>query len=142
MKRFFFLTLAIAVIISCKKPPEEICTTDEASIIGSYKVIACTYKEGPQLPEVNYMNTLFPDSCERDNIYKFNVNGVYQIIDIGLVCSPSKNFTGPWKFISPTALTIDGDPIILESFNCNTMVIVGTDTQQAGDRLKLTFKRQ
>jgi hypothetical protein len=145
MKKFFFLGLVISVIVSCKKPPVdpvEVCQTDAASIIGSYKIIACTYKGGPQFPEINYMYTLFPDSCDRDDIYRFNANDSYQIMDIGLVCPISNDYAGTWKFISSTSLAIDGDPIILESFDCTTLVIVNTDTQQPGDRLKLTMRKQ
>ena len=143
MKKLFLLTLIIAMVISCKKSgPEPTCTTDMASISGSYKITAYTYKAGPQFPEIDYMHTVFSDSCDRDNIYKFNSNGNYQIMDIGLVCSPSGDDAGTWQLQSATAMLIDGDPIILESFNCKTLVIVNTDTQQPGDRVKITMTKQ
>ena len=39
-------------------------------------------------------------------------------------------------------MVIDGDPVNLESFDCNKLIIVNTDTQVSGDRLKLTLTRQ
>jgi hypothetical protein len=131
MKKLILLTLIITVIISCKKSKDDApaCTTDIASISGSYKIIA-------------YMHSVFPDSCDRDNIYKFTSNGSYQIMDIGLVCFPSGDDDGTWQLVSATAMKIDGDPIVLESFDCKTLVIVNTDTQQQGDRVKITMRRQ
>ena len=144
MKKLILLALIITVIISCKKSKQDTpaCTTDIASISGSYKITGYTYKAGPQFPEIDYMHSVFPDSCDRDNIYKFSSNGSYQIMDIGLVCFPSGNDDGTWQLLSATAMKIDGDPIILESFDCKTLVIVNTDTQQQGDRVKITMRRQ
>ena len=144
MKKLILLALVTAVIISCNKGKGDTaaCVTDAASISGSYKITAYTYKAGPQFPEIDYMNDIFPSFCDRDNIYKFTSNGTYQIMDIGIVCSPTGDDTGTWQFLSTAALKIDGDEVILESFDCKTLVLVNTDTQQQGDRLKIVMSRQ
>ena len=100
MKKFILFTLIIAAFISCRKDPPEVCNTDLASVSGSYKISGYTYKGGPQFPEIPYTQDIFPDSCDRDNIYKFSANGSYQIMDVGLSCMPSGNDTGTWQFIS------------------------------------------
>src|SRR5688572_11483803 len=143
MRKMILLALIISISVSCKKSKDDAqaCISDMASISGSYKITACTYKGGPQFPEIDYLHSLF-DACELDDIYKFSANESYQIMDIGVVCFPSGDETGTWKLQSGTAMIIDGDPVILESFDCKTLVIVNTDTQQPGDRLKLTLTRQ
>ncbi len=40
------------------------------------------------------------------------------------------------------SISIDGDATNIESFNCNTLIIVNRDTQTTGDKLKLTLKTQ
>ena len=56
MKKIIFLMLVMSIVVSCKKnkPDPPACNTDMASISGSYKITACTYKGGPQFPEIDY----------------------------------------------------------------------------------------
>ena len=141
MKKLTVLLIVLISIFSCKKnKPEPTCTTDMASIAGQYKITGYTYKAGPQFPEIDYYTTVFPDACDRDNAIKFNADGTYQLLDIGLVCSPSGNDSGTWKLTGNT-VTIDGDETILESFNCKTLILVNTDTNQQGDRLKIILTK-
>ena len=141
MKKIIFLTLITALFITaCKKDPS--CTTNAASISGAYKITAVTYKASASSAEIDYFNTLFPDACDRDNVYTFQTNSTYQIKDAGAVCSPNGDDNGTWSFVSAGSMIIDGDPTNLESFNCKTLVMVNLDTQVAGDRLKLTLTKQ
>ena len=141
MKKIIFLTLITALFITaCKKDPS--CTTNAASIAGAYKITAVTYKASASSAEIDYFNILFPDACDRDNIYTFQTNSTYQIKDAGTICSPNGDDNGTWSFVSASSMIIDGDPINLESFNCKTLVLVNLDTQMAGDRLKLTLTKQ
>ena len=141
MKKIIFLTLITALFITaCKKDPS--CTTNAASIAGAYKITAVTYKASASSAEIDYFNTLFPDACDRDNVYTFQTNSTYQIKDAGAVCSPNGDDNGTWSFVSPNNMTIDGDPNIIENFDCKTLVLVNTDIQTAGDRLKLTLTKQ
>ena len=144
MKKIALIALSLVIFISCNKDDPEkppTCTTNTASIAGPYKITAVTYKATAASPELDYMNLLFPDACDRDNVYTFKTDGTYQIADAGQVCSPSGNDNGTWA-LTGTNLTIDGDPVNLESFDCKTLVIVNTDTDITGDKLKLTLTRQ
>lgn len=146
MKKTNFATIPVAIttllFLSCSKDPENpTCTTSSATIAGSYKVTAATYKASPSAPEIDYINVL-NDACERDDIITFNSNGTYQYTDAGIVCSPSGNDIGTWSLTGTTSITIDGDAAILESFDCKTLILANTDTQVAGDRIKITLTKQ
>ena len=141
MKKTSFIVLSAIILFSCKKD-KETCIVNAASISGSYKITAATYKANATATETDYYTTLFPDACERDDVYTFNANGIYQIADVGIVCSPSGDDDGTWGFSGNNSLLIDGDAVILESFDCKKLILVNTDTQTAGDRLKLTLTRQ
>lgn len=144
MKKIIFLSiLTVLFFTACKKPNvTPSCTTDAASIAGAYKITAVTYKATATSAEMDYFNTLYPNACDKDDVYTFQTNGSYQIKDAGTVCSPSGDDKGTWSFVSANSLTIDGDAIVLESFDCKTLTLVNTDTQVTGDRLKLTMTRQ
>lgn len=144
MKKIIFLSiLTVLFFTACKKDNDTpSCTTNAASIAGAYKITAATYKATATSTEIDYFNTLFPNACERDDVFTLQTNGTYQLKDAGTVCSPSGDDNGTWSFVSANSMIIDGDAIILESFDCKTLVLVNTDTQVSGDRLKLTLTRQ
>jgi len=131
------------VIFSCKKNKDNnsSCTTDVASISGSYKITAYTYQASPSSPEVDHYTTLFPDACDRDNVLVFSTNGTYQLVDAGVVCSPSGDDNGTWS-LSGNTMTVNGDQTTIESFDCKTLLLVNLDTQTSGDKLKITLTRQ
>lgn len=141
MKKTTFIVLAAIVLFACNKEKND-CEITTASIAGSYKITAVTYKANAGATEIDYFNTLFPDACERDDIFTFNASNTYLIKDAGIVCSPNGDDDGTWSLTGTTAMVIDGDAINLESFDCKNLVLVNTDTQAAGDRLKLTLTRQ
>ena len=141
MKKLLFLSFIVCFALSCKKNKDSSCTTSTASISGPYKITAMTYKANASAAEIDYLNTIFPDACERDDIYTFNTNGTYTIADVGVVCSPPGGYNGTWA-LSGNTMTIDGSPATVASFDCKTLVIITTDTQVAGDQLKITLTRQ
>ena len=141
MKKFISLTFFASLFITACNPTEPVCKTDATSISGSYRITAATYKASPTSPEMDYMNILFPDACERDDVYTFQTNGTYQIKDAGSVCSPPNDYDGTWS-MSGNNMIVDGDPTAIESFDCQTLVISNTDTQNTGDKLKLTLTKQ
>lgn len=61
--------------------------------------------------------------------------------DAGLVCSPPDDDNGTWSFVG-NAMTIDGVPASIESFDCKTLIISTTDLSVSGDRLKITMIKQ
>ena len=141
MKRLTIIMLFIGFILSCKKNDDSSCKTDTASIAGSYKITAVTYKANSSSSEMDYFNILFPDACDRDNVTTLNANGTYLLKDAGVVCSPPDDDNGTWSS-SATTMNVDGDIYIIESFNCKTLILSITDVQTTGDKLKITLTRQ
>jgi len=148
MKKLSFLPLVLFSIIgmtfiSCKKDKDKApaCATDVASIAGSYKFAAYTYKQTPTSAEEDYLNIIFPDACERDDVLSFSSNGTYAITDAGTVCSPSGGDSGTWT-VSGNSMNIDGDLTTIESFDCKTLVLANNDVNVTGDKLKITLTKQ
>ncbi len=141
MKKTSLIILSVLILFSCKKHKVN-CALSTAAISGSYKVTAATYKANGTATETDYFTTLFPNACERDDVITFNAAGTYQIADVGIVCSPDGNDNGTWALSGTNSMDIDGDAVILESFDCKKLIFVNTDTQVSGDLLKLTLTRQ
>ena len=143
MKKPLLIVIVSLLMFSCKKDKGDNnnCTIATASITGNYKITAVTYKSSATAPETDYFNMLFPDACERDNVYAFSSNGSYTINDAGIVCSPASDDDGTWS-VSGNIMTIDGDAVDVKSFDCQSLVIVNSDTQSSGDKLTLTLTRQ
>ena len=141
MKKLLFIFFSALFLFSCKKDKDATCTTTAASIAGAYKITAVTYRASATSPETDYFSIVFSDACERDDVFTFDVNGTYLLTDAGIVCSPPNTDNGNWS-ISGNTMTLDGDPASIESYNCQTLVLLQTDVQAAGDRFKITFTRQ
>ncbi|MDZ4794068.1 MAG: lipocalin family protein [Bacteroidota bacterium] len=140
MKKIIYSAIITAFFVTaCKKDPE--CTTSTSTLSAAYKITSVRYQMTPALAESDYFNLLFPDPCDRDNLYTFKENGSYTITDAGTICSPSGDDSGTWS-LTGTTMTVDGDPVAIESFDCKTLVLVNTDTQVAGDKLKLILTKQ
>ena len=141
MKKLLFFSFIVCLGLSCKKNTDSSCTTTTASISGPYKITAITYKANASAAEADYLNTIFSDACQRDDIYTFSTNGTYTIADAGSVCSPPGDDNGTWA-LSGNTMTIDGNPATVASFDCKTLVFIINDSQVAGDQLKFTLTRQ
>lgn len=148
MKKLPFLPIILFAIIStvctsCKKEKDKTpaCTQDVASIAGSYKFTAYTYKQTPTSAEEDWLPLIFPDACERDDVLSFSTSGNYAVTDAGLVCSPAGGGSGTWS-LSGNTVNIDGDLATIESFDCKTLVLVNSDVNVTGDKLKITLTRQ
>ena len=129
------------LIFSCKKDKGSSCTISMASISGSYKKTAVTYKASATSAEVDYFSTVFPDACEWDDINTFDTNGTSHLTDAGIVCSPPSTDNGTWS-LSGNIMTTGGVPFTIESFDCKTLVLSFPNIQVAGDKLKITHTRQ
>ena len=147
MKKLLLLPILFAITvmvgISCKKDKDKgsSCATDVSSISGSYKFTAYTYKQTPSSPEEDWLPIIFLDPCEKDDVISFNSNGNYLVTDAGIVCSPAGGDSGNWS-LSGSTMNIDGDPTTVESFDCETLVLVNTDVNVIGDKLKITLTKQ
>jgi hypothetical protein len=141
MKKTTFIILSVLFLFSCKKH-EANCATTTESVSGSYKVTTATYRTSANAAEMDYIPVLFPNTCERDDVITFIANGTYQFADVGIVCTPAGDSNGTWSLTGINSMTIDGDAVILERFDCKKLIFVNTDTQVSGDLLKLTLTRQ
>jgi len=139
MKKITILLLPTVLFFSCKKDKK--CSVNSADISGTYRLAAYTYKQTPTSPDQDYYPILFPDACNRDDEMTLNVNGTYQKTDVGIVCSPPENENGTWS-LSGNNMTVDGDVLNIESFDCNTLVIASPDFMIPGDKLKITLTRK
>jgi hypothetical protein len=141
MKKISIISLAAAFLFACEKDNDTNCSKTVENISGTYKLTALTYKENATAPEVDYLPISFPDACERDNLYVFNSNGIYQLQDAGLSCVPSDTYEGTWS-LNGNTIEIDGDPATIESFDCSKLTVVGNDEMIPGDIIKLTLTKQ
>jgi len=140
MKKTTVFLFAVALLFSCNPEPVE-CNTSVANISGSYKITAYGYKQTPTSPEEDYYPIIFPDACDRDDIYTFKANGEYLMKDAGLVCSPPDDDNGTWT-LAGNAMTIDGLPANIVSFDCKILIISIPDINVPGASLKITMIKQ
>lgn len=141
MKTFIIAALLIVTFAACKKSKNSGCAKDMATISGSYRITGYSYRPTPSSAEIDYYAILFPDPCERDNILKFNSNGTYELIDANIVCTPPVGDNGNWS-LSGDQMIVDGDAALIESFDCSTLKLVVTDSQQNGDWMRITLVKQ
>jgi hypothetical protein len=140
MKKILTLVFAACIFVSCDKDDDDApCTTNAASIAGTYKTIASTYKETPTSDPEDALADLEP--CEKDDLQTFKTDGTYEAKDAGTVCDPSTDDAGTWS-VSGTNLIIDGDPVTIKSFDCKTLVLVVKDIFAAGDEVSVTLQKQ
>jgi len=141
MTKASFIFLFAIVLFSCSKKDDNNCATDVAHISGSYKITKVTYKPDAASPESDYFNTLFTDACERDNLYTFKSDGTYLLADVGIACDPIDSDDGTWS-ISGNTMQIDGEPIVVEKFDCKILVLKNSGIDVDGDELRLTLTRE
>lgn len=138
MKKVFIALSALATLNSCQKETsEQICSLNMSSVAGTYKITKALYRASATAPEVDITNTY--DACERDDIFVLHANGVMDYQDAGTPCIAS--YTSTWS-LNGNAMTLDGDPGIVESFDCHTLVVYVADGVVPGDKLTAFFTRQ
>jgi Lipocalin-like domain len=137
---FCSLLFIVSIVASCQKDAEEICTTSMASVSGTYKLTALTYKENSSSPAQNFL--LLKEDCELDDLVSFNNNGTYHYQDEGLVCSPDGSENGTWSIAGNTIIS---DGIVagtIEYFDCRQLTVYTGNVFIPGDRITLTITRQ
>jgi hypothetical protein len=86
--------------------------------------------------------------CQIDDKVELNASGVANFNDLGTVCTPPGNKTGSWSIAANGKMTISGGGSTdlsnadIVSFDCNTLVLLGTQSY-AGSiiQLRLTIKK-
>ena len=132
--------LCFLLLLACDKDDDDApCTTNAASIAGSYKIIATTYRETPTSDIEDIYLTY--DECEKDDVITFKTDNTYNFLDKGVLCTPQRNENGTWSYMG-SSMTLNGGPITLVSFNCKTMVLERTDVDVDDDKFTITLQRQ
>lgn len=131
-------TTLVAILVACKKDPIT-CTTNMASIAGSYKITAAKYKASSSATEQDFFATL--PACEKDDIIKLNANGTADYQDAGTACTPNSSYSSTWS-LSGNTITMDGTPGTIQLFDCKKLVVTGTGALVPGDILTVTYEKQ
>ena len=122
-------------LVSCKKDGTTSVTPTKENLTGSYKLTAASFNGQEVLS-----NDMYFEACERDDVYRLNADMSYERQDAGTVCSPAGDESGSWEFTSSTAITIDGVPYKVDSFDGRSLK-VSLDMGQ-NMILKSTFTKQ
>src|SRR4030095_13597849 len=131
MKKLLFGLLSLTLwTTACKKDKDAPAMTKE-NIAGTYKMIADVFKETGQ-PDVDDFATA--PSCEKDDLFKFNVDGSFQAVDAGESCDPAGGFEALWT-VSGNQITVGEQTYTITKFDGSILEIKewsGTETDGHG----------
>lgn len=143
-------TLAPAVLLflftACKKDKVTSCEKTMADIAGTYTVVKLEIGISGVFTDIT--NELEP--CEKDDKLILNSNGTSTYQDLGLACDPPENSSGTWSIDGSGKMTIDDgggsgsadiSTATINSFDCTTLVLTGTDDSFPGGEFRLTIKK-
>lgn len=120
MKASVTLLLAGSLLLcACEKEVDETrkpLTPSTANLMGKYKITKVMGKQNGSAP-VNITESYFPDLCERDDVYGFNNENIYDRTDAGVTCNPPTTITGNWQLLNPTTLVINGEQATIHAWN-------------------------
>lgn len=141
MKKLVIPGLMISLtLLSCQKEPNDnTCTTNMTTIAGSYKLTSMKYKANSTAAESDITNTV--DACQADDVVTYNANGTYNYQDAGTVCSPAGTHSAGWS-LSGNMLTVNGDVVKIENFDCKNLALSQTDFYIPGDKIIVTYTKQ
>ena len=141
-KIVIILTVACTVLFqSCKKPTEDSCLRDTASVAGSYFFGEIKPRASAGAIETDYTNIVL-QPCERDDVIMLKADGTYLIKDEGNKCSPPADITGTWS-ISGSKFIMDGEEGDITYYNCfDKLEFVIKDVYVAGDQMKFLYVHQ
>lgn len=127
MSRTTWLVICIVamtfIFISCSKESSSgnngSAITKE-NIAGSYMLTAATGSI-PGLPPQNVYDSIPP--CQRDDIYKLNLDYSMDYVDAGTKCVPPGDAVSTWSLSGTTKIIIGTDTATIQSFNGKTLVV-------------------
>ncbi len=139
MKKVILGLFALTLIAtSCKKGKDAPAITKE-NLAGSYKLTALSAKFG-SLPEADVFAEM--EACEQDDIYKFNLDNSFDILDAGTACDPTTEYSSDWA-LSGTQITIDGEVATVTNWDGTTLEVTGSYTDMGTTTtVKATYKKQ
>jgi hypothetical protein len=142
MKTYFAALLLTLLFVSCKKDKDNDCDINITTVSGTYYLESIWYRLPSGFEEEVTAN--FMEACEVGDTYTLSENGVLVYTDTGGACDPNGTETTTWT-LSGNAISIPAGVLAatgnIESFDCSTLIIVGPNTAQPGDRTTFTFKK-
>ena len=137
---------AIFVFISCQKSvddfynngaPASARTVENISGVYSLKALTWSYLS----TTVSIYDSL--DTCEKDDLYKFNADMTMNLIDAGSPCSPPGDETQPWILRNDSIfLGSSANGAKIKSFDGTTLVLTGTPGSDPNVSAVTTFVKK
>ena len=118
----FIFILAITVLMiadSCKKSSTNSSAITKENLAGTYGLTSLTVTIAP-FPPQDILDSV--PACQRDDLYKLNVDLTYNYIDAGTKCNPPGDGSGKWS-LSGNILTIDTTQGTIQKFDGKTLVL-------------------
>ncbi len=139
MKKVLFGLFSIALLgTACKKSKDAPAITKE-NLVGTYVVTAATMKVGNS-PEADMLSSF--DECQKDDQYKLNADGTFNVIDAGTQCSPPGDYSDVWS-LSGSQITIDGEVGTVSKFDGSNLEVTMEYTDSGMTfTLKTNYKKQ
>jgi hypothetical protein len=116
----------MAAIVSCKKGSSGVIASGNTEFLIQQSWKISTYEQ--KINSSSYVDQ-FPSiaACSRDDEYKFDVNGTYQLTEGATKCNPSDPdllFTGFWQFLQNEAiLKMDNIQYTVNRLDNTTMIL-------------------
>jgi hypothetical protein len=141
---FFALILAFS---ACKKDPvstAKVCQKTVADIAGNYALLKIELASGTTFSDIT---TTYLQPCQLDDKLMLNANGVAGFVDEGTICTPNGSRNGTWSITTDGKISIAGGSISvtsadIESFDCNTLVLLANQTIAGFPvQIRLTIKK-
>ena len=141
MKKIIFGLLAVSMIASgCKKGKDAPAVTKE-NIAGTYKLMSLK----ATVNGVGPLDADQRDDCEKDDLYKLNVDNTFQYVDAGTVCDPAGDVSGTWQLVDKV-ISSESYPDLngtISSFDGTNLEVTITGTEDGMSyTLVSTFKKQ
>ncbi len=124
---------------SCKRATENPPVTKE-NIVGTWQLTA-KRMSATGIPEQDAFTTL--NECEKDDLYRFNIDDSFSYIDSGVTCETNGTSTGVWQ-LNGEVIAFMGQSGKITNFNGSSMHITVTVTDTSSQTtytIKWKFKK-
>ena len=123
MKKLLFGLFALTLLATaCKKDKDAPAVTKE-NIAGTYKLLTVSASLNGSAP----FDADDREDCEKDDLYKLNLDDTFDYVDAGSVCDPAGDFSADW--------TLTGNELSSGEFTD----LNGTVTSFDGTNLEVTL---
>lgn len=115
------LVAMIMIVMACSKDSSTNSSAiTKENVAGSYMLTAATGSI-PGIPPQNIYDSI--PLCQRDDIYKLNLDYTMDYIDAGTKCVPPGDDVSTWSLSGTTKIIIGADTATIQSFNGKTLIV-------------------